>query len=130
MKLESGNPEPGFEGGGLGAAAGGDEGGGGWLVDHAGGEFDQCGGLAAGALAGEVEGEVEGAGDVDGVFLRVARFAAAVEDVGVFGSSDGGEDFGQGFCTRGKEGLASVWLRSRGSVDRGGVYVLGWHLLA
>lgn len=90
--------EPGFQRGSLGAAAGRDGGGRGRLVDHAGGELDEGGGAAAGAFAGEGEGERGAAGGVDRVVLGVAGFAAAVEDVGVLGGVDGGEDFGKGFC--------------------------------
>lgn len=101
--------EPGFQRGSLGAAAGGDGGGRGRLVDHAGGELDEGGGAAAGAFAGEGEGEGGAAGGVDGVVLGVAGLAAAVEDVGVLGGLDGSENFGEGFC-RGKEGAVSGWF--------------------
>lgn len=65
-----------------------------------GAEFDEGGGLPAGAFTGEVGGEVDGAGAVHGVFLRVAGLAAAVEDVCVFFAGAGcgwSEDFGEGF---------------------------------
>lgn len=89
--------KPGFQGRDFRAAAGGDGGRGGRLVDHAGGELDEGGSTAASAFAGEGEGEGGAAGGVDGVVLGVAGFAAAVEDVGVLGGMEGGEYSGEGF---------------------------------
>jgi len=126
--------EPGFQGGGLGAAARGDGGGGGRLVDHTGGELDEGGGTAAGAFAGEGQGEGGAAGGVDGVVLGVARFAAAVEDVGILWGVEGGEDFWEGFCGGERGGLAtphegggvrSWWGERRVSVGEGELTLAG-----
>ena len=42
-------------------------------------------------------GQGERAGGIDGVVLGVAGLPAAVEDVGVLGGVDGGEDLGKRF---------------------------------
>ena len=55
--------------------------------------------MAASAFAGKCAGQGYRAQGVDGVFLAIACFAAAVENVGVLGSFLGGEDLREGFCS-------------------------------
>lgn len=74
------------------------------LVDLTGAEFDESWRFPPCAFPGKVDGQLDRTGFVYGVFLGVACFAAAVEDVGVFppGTGSGwGEDFDQGFCHHG-----------------------------
>ena len=74
------------------------------LVDHARADFDEGGHFAFRGFAARGDGEVQGAEPVDFVVLRVARFAAAVEDVVELSAVLPVEDAWQGLWSRGGGG--------------------------
>ena len=82
LEFGFGQFEPWFRKGCLGAAALIDGGGGWGLIDHARAEFNVRGYVPSSAFAGDGGSQGERACRVDGFFLGVAGFAAAIEDIG------------------------------------------------